>query len=343
MSNIQPDSLTLENIQKLQKVENDLFYNLDANKNTLSLAQKNDIVSKINELVYTRMNLYKGLNSINNSYQNNLVNTGITLDNQILAVNAIEDQLNESKKRLQLIEEEKMNKLRLIEINSYYGKKYKDQVNLLKITTYVFIVIFVLTVFLKVQLIPSGLYYFLFIIIVFLYIVVCFHRILKMYNRDNMNYDEYNWKFDSKKAPKPPTSDISMKIDPWAIKTPSFNYCVGELCCSDNTTWDGTKGVCVVNSIAASSAAPVSIDTPNDSSTDILFSVDKLIATETSAPDATDTPSATIDNFDTISNSRKNGGCNPDVLNIFERPGYTTTNSSPDVSLGRGKFQPYNV
>ena len=323
MSTIQPDNLTLQNIRELQRIEKELFNKLKTDRNNLTLAEKNDIVNKINELVNSRINLYKGLNTMNDAYTKNLNNSSTTLDNQVFAVKTIENQLNESKKRLQLIEEEKINKLRIVEINTFYGKKYKDQVDLLKIITYVFIVISILTVFLKVGVLPLNLYYFLFIIIVFLFFVVSFNKILKMYNRDNMNYDEFNWKFDSKKAPKPPASDASMNVDPWSIKIPHFNpyimSCVGQECCSNETVWDSSSGLCIYNT----SALPATDSSNNDM--DALFG-------------DMDTNEESEDTIEFFENYKKKKD-----IEIFESQGYNTQNMRPDARYSTEAVKAYNI
>ena len=47
----------------------------------------------------------------------------------------IENELNNAKKTLGALEEEKINSLRMVEINKYYGKRYGAQADLMKTTT----------------------------------------------------------------------------------------------------------------------------------------------------------------------------------------------------------------
>jgi hypothetical protein len=47
------------------------------------------------------------------SYQQNLQTTNNTMQEQMLAIDIVETELNEAKRRLNLLEEQKYNKLRL--------------------------------------------------------------------------------------------------------------------------------------------------------------------------------------------------------------------------------------
>ena len=118
----QTNEQILNDIQTLQTMEQQLFSNLENNPN-LTTQQQQEIVQKMNQLSNMRINLYQTLSGVNNYYQNALNSSQGTLKEQTVAIYIVENELNSAKKRLEALDVEKMNKIRLVEINNYYGDK----------------------------------------------------------------------------------------------------------------------------------------------------------------------------------------------------------------------------
>jgi hypothetical protein len=125
---------TVSNIKNLQEAELQLFVNLEkgiADK-SISLDNQKSIIQKINEISQMRINLYKNLNGQTGFYSDNITSSMGTLQQQKQTLYIVENELNEAKRRLVLIEEDKNNKLRLVEINTYYGDRYSDYAEMMK-------------------------------------------------------------------------------------------------------------------------------------------------------------------------------------------------------------------
>jgi hypothetical protein len=139
---------TLIDIQSLQAIEKELYANLEKNngKDVLTPDEKTQIINKINEISQMRINLYATLKNNYSFYQKNVSSSRNTLQEQTQAVNIVEQELNESKKKLQLLEDEKYNKLRLVEINTYYGKTYNAYAAIMKIIVAVCIPVLILAI-----------------------------------------------------------------------------------------------------------------------------------------------------------------------------------------------------
>ncbi len=71
---------------------------------------QNSIVKKINEISQIRINLYKNLNGQTGFYSDNITSSMGTLQQQKQSLYIVESELNEAKRRLALIEEDKNNK-----------------------------------------------------------------------------------------------------------------------------------------------------------------------------------------------------------------------------------------
>jgi hypothetical protein len=141
--NSQSNQDILDDIQSLQQLEQDLFNSLETNT-TLTSDQQTNIVERMNQLSIMRINLYKTLEGLNNTYQNSLSSSVETLQDQTSAIKVVEEELNNSKKRLEFLEAKKNNKIRLVEINDYYADKYSEHSTLMKIVTFTLIPIVIL-------------------------------------------------------------------------------------------------------------------------------------------------------------------------------------------------------
>ena len=242
-------------IQNLQSVETDLFNNLEtgiANK-TLTADQQTALVEQINKVSSMRESLYQGLYTSQNYYRNTASNVGGILQNQINALDVVENQMDAAKARLKIIEEEKNNKLRLVEINTYYGEKYEDHTSIMKTIIYFCIPIIILAILANSNILPHSLYVLLFVIIVVAALVVVGRKIIDSLSRDNMNYQEYAW---GNGPPVTPAIDTSnpFGVDPW---TGQGLTCVAQECCDTGFTYvPSPTNKCIANASLPANIKP---------------------------------------------------------------------------------------
>ena len=230
----------LQNIQLLQNAELELLNDLENNPQFTS-QQKQKILQKIQQLTDIRSGLYVTLSDLNSFYKTALTSSTGTLQQQTAAINIVETELNRTKKRLQYLETEKNNKIRLVEINEYYGDKYAEHTNLMKIVIFTLIPIIILTIIYNTGFLPSRIYYILFIIIGIVGSIYFWNTYASIITRDNMNYDAYNWSFDPKTAPK--GDGTISKVDPWIGG--KIGTCLGEECCQTDQVYDTNLYQCV--------------------------------------------------------------------------------------------------
>lgn len=253
LPNIQENNTQILNdIQSLQTIEQQLFSSLEENTG-LTSDQQQKLVEKINDISKMRINLYKTLNSVNNFFQDALVNSKGTLTEQTNAIDIVEKELNSSKQRLKALEEEKNNKIRLVEINNYYGEKYVEHASLMKIIIIMLIPILILGILTNKGILPGNIYFILIIIISIIGGIYIWKVLMSIMTRDNMNYEQYNWYFNPESAPTSTTVDDT---DPWASTSSSstFGTCVGDACCSDGLVYDSSNNVCTTDTSSNSNS-----------------------------------------------------------------------------------------
>jgi hypothetical protein len=247
---------TLTDIQGLQSVEKELFNQLNSglSDGTLTPEKKNDIITKINEISQMRVNLYKNMNSVSSFYSSNVASSNAVLAEQTIAVGIIEQELNEAKKRLTQLEDDSNQKMRMVQINNYYGDKYSTSVDILKSLLLFCIPILFFTVLFRAEVIPNTVYNVILIVILVWGVIYVGRKIVDASFRDNMNYQEYAWEFDKTTAPAlDQTFSTQGNMDPWAAT--SSITCLGSNCCYDGTTYVESLNQCVPKDVATSLAA----------------------------------------------------------------------------------------
>lgn len=233
----------LNDIQSLQDTEQKLFNSLESNT-LLTTKQQKKIVDQINKISEMRLNLYKTLGGVNQFYQNILYNAKNVSNQQKQVIRVVENQLNESKKKLNYLKKEQNNKIRLIQINDYYGQKYSEHASLMKYIIYMLLPIIILCFLYNFGLLPSSLFYILIVIISVVGSIYIITKLVSIWNRDNMNYQAYNWTFNKKGAPS--TTNKSFSGNPWLSSNFNLGTCIGNACCSPGTLYDTTVNKCIL-------------------------------------------------------------------------------------------------
>lgn len=223
-------------IKQLQDTETNTFKELEGGSGTtvLTTEQKATLVNQINDLSATRENLYKTLRENQAFYTNNLNSAQRTLVQQTDALEVVERELNRAKKRVDLINEERINRLRLVEINRYYGDKYKHHTLILKYITFLFAVLLVLIMVNNTGMLPPMVFKILLVIILAIGVYIIIKELYDAYARDNMVYEQYNW---AKLVP-------GLEHPGDLAGTTIFNTgdakdgsCEAQDCCDDGFTW----------------------------------------------------------------------------------------------------------
>jgi hypothetical protein len=246
MSNSNPETMLFQEknqelsayIEQLSKAQQDLTI---AITNTSDQTEQARLSTNLVLIQESRSNLMNALSSINSYYTHNLVGSSQTLEQQTNAVAIIDKEMQIAKKRLAYINEQKENKLRVVEINQYYGSSYAEWTYLVQI---LILTIVAFMIVLKLNKSFSGIPQAVFSITMFLIGAVSLYYIvnvlISIYSRDSMVYDQYNWNFNASNAPK---IDTGVKTKN-PFKLPTLTTCIGSDCCLDPLDWNATEGKC---------------------------------------------------------------------------------------------------
>ena len=258
---------TIQNIKDLQELEKTLYAQLEnsaSSSNPPSLEQQEKAIQRINELSKMRATLFGNLQDSYSMNQYQVAQTRNNLVDELTNVKIIEGELNNSKKQMNALKKEKINNLRMVEINTYFGKRYEAHANIMKIIIFACIPIIIITVLNKKNIISENITNALVAIIIVIFIITMWYKITDILFRDNMDFDQIKFPFNPKNVDldNSDSSNIVNLPDPLDMGI----ECVGDSCCSDNMVYDSDNNVCVFKKTDTSSDSNTENFTNSDTS-----------------------------------------------------------------------------
>jgi hypothetical protein len=145
------------------------------------------------------------------------------------------------------IDQQNTDKMRKIEINTYYDKAYKEYVNILKVIIFACVILVPIVIANKNSLLPNSITNFLVVVIIFLTVIYIITKFVDIYMRDNKDFDKIRIPYDREAAILQKNGTIVRKNNLLS----SFSLtCIGADCCPDPSSgmiYDPVKNRCVAN------------------------------------------------------------------------------------------------
>ena len=241
--------------------------------------------------------------------------------------------LAENKAKMEAIESQKVDTLRLVEVNTYYSEYYATYKNLMLTIIFICVPIIILASLTRSGVIPQGLFGLLVAIIMIIGIVVLGRQIIDLSNRSNMVWDEYDWEFNTSEAPAATTTSS----DDSSTDGTTTQMCTGEACCYENTTYDASSNMCIPTAMYDQDQEDAASTTSDDASTTSTSSTTSTATAATTTSAATATTTTATETF--ISNILGKYAWNSNDRNTTYLKHNTPKSSMPNTGLGGS---PYN-
>ena len=271
---------SLKEIAEISSIIQDLYKQLEqalSNPN-ITTNESNNIIQNIETLSNVKKILVDNYIRTNRNAQQSTIAEEIAYNETQQAMKAIQLEIEASKNKIAMLDQEKYNRLRLIEINNYYGLQYKNNKRII-IFVIIVSVLFLITIILKNKGIISPNIFYYINIVLFVFSIITFIGLLRnAFMRNNMNYDEYNFPFNygSVVSDYPISTSSSSSSSSSSSNTSGNNYlgvqCVGSSCCGPNQYFDSSTNTCMNGTPTSSgSGSGTGIDS---SSNGLLYIVD---------------------------------------------------------------------
>lgn len=244
----------LANIDRLQKLEKDLYAVLEAETAVSgNVGNYEEIIEKINDLAATRMSLFQTLGSMHETVQNSVSSARKDLVDRKTMAGVVESELQEARSHLNDLTQIKDEQLRMVEINNYFGQRYKAQSSLMRLVIYICIPLLGLGIVSKLHLLPDPVINYSTGTVLAIGIYLLVRRIWDLSVRNNMNFNEYEFGAGSDPAKLNPTvweynkKHLFANLNLSKIIGAVGIDCYGDACCTLNTHYDDELKQCVIN------------------------------------------------------------------------------------------------
>lgn len=238
----------LENIKRLQSMESELYGELQSKTAAnADVKEQEAIVDKINRLSQIRTSMFKDLTYIYGNVQSRLANKREDVVDKLTVAGIIEKELDNTKQNLNSLKSERNNKLRMVEINTYYEKQYNAHTEVMIIILQTFVPILGLAILRQKNIVPRYVLNTIIVLIAAIGTAILAMKIFDLSRRNNMDYDKYDWPSMTSNGtlkeytaiPKPMGDDYTL---------PELGGCIGVNCCAEGTYYDTSINQCLVNS-----------------------------------------------------------------------------------------------
>ena len=282
-SHLSNNEKIIENIQKLQNMEKQLYSNLETLPHTTNSIEKSKIVDKINMMSDSRIHLYQTLLSTHGLIKNTVTSEKEDVKDKMQLITTYEKQLDEMKNEMNNQKNLNINNLRLTEINTYYSQKYNAYFSLFKMIA-LFCIILIVVIFLRQRYIISPrIANVLAIIIIIGGSIYTIPKIFDLSARNNLVFDEYD--FQLKPGTQGTTTNsngsgislmelglenIDEKSKKYAedLKLIASGDCVGPHCCTaSGLKYDDKTNSCILEGFVSNKGEPLIGAPLNDNST----------------------------------------------------------------------------
>ena len=228
----------LQSVLQLQDAQREY---LNEYANTYDENERKKIMDKMKKNEALRTNLLDSSSNVNVVAKTISYTEDVEKKNLELLVQFAETELADIKDRMDVAQRNHAGKQRMIELNTYYGKRFMAQAGVMKIFIYMCIPVLILAVLANMGLLPNYIAGFIIIVIVVIGIVYIYSAVNDINRRDNVNFDEYEWEFDP--------SRVGTIVNPNygsadATGTNGIG-CYNGNCCGGSTKWNPATLQCM--------------------------------------------------------------------------------------------------
>jgi uncharacterized membrane protein YqaE (UPF0057 family) len=236
----------MDQLRQMQSEEESLYELLQDSKTPAK--EKDDIIKRMNELSQQRIKLYHIVKDMHDDTDNGAKERKENLKAQLEAARIIEERLNETKRRANATKAVRGQQLRVVSINTYYGKKYQAYARIMRIIVFTCLPILAVYKAAEKGLVGDMIVNVVLMIALFFGGIGLFRSIADYTTRDPMNFDQYVWTFNADAAPTADETREEKADDIWnwdnGAKAAASPMCVGVACCAEGMAYNEDLNQC---------------------------------------------------------------------------------------------------
>lgn len=198
-------------------------------------------------------NLVSDLQLVRNTQASNAIGEFVIKKDNIFT-NVLTDYLLNDEKQNTMegvynkIDQQNVDKMRNIEINTYYDKAYKEYIGILKVIILACVILVPIVIANKNSLLPSRITNLLVLIVITLTIGYIIYKFYDIYMRDNRDFDKISIPYDKEAIRMQTAGTLTKKNN---LLSQFGLACIGEDCCPDSSglVYDPVKNRCIAKEV----------------------------------------------------------------------------------------------
>lgn len=232
----------LASVQSLQDAQKDLMHKYAS---ATTPAERTSIASEMDKNEAIRSNLLLSIGSASVVSNQVVANKKDESSNRALLLKVANEELNAARSLMDETKQNQNEKRRMIQLNTYYGKRFMAQAGVMKIFIYMCIPVLILAILANMGFVPNYIAGFLIIAAIVVGLIYIYGAVHDINRRDETNFDEYKWEFDpSRVGPIVHPHRHHKKKD--AAASGATAGCTNDACCSSSTQWNPSTNMCDV-------------------------------------------------------------------------------------------------
>lgn len=244
----------LNNIQKLQATEKQLHSELNSLPPNANFQRQQSVLNQINTVSAQKIDLFKDLYATSTVLHEDITRGNDDLAARLELAKMVEQQLNDSKRRLQKSHNINVNNLRLTEINHYFSNRYRAFYFVFLNIILVCVALVIIATLRRRYILSSKVSNLVASVVIVVGLYFILPAMMDIGDRNNLVFSEYDFPFDPQADSNPGHSegDAENAISSWSskemneLKLLSAGECLGPECCkAPGLVYDEKHEVCV--------------------------------------------------------------------------------------------------
>lgn len=250
----------LSNIQNLQAAQKSLHTQLSKLPPNQSTERQKLLIIQIDNINAQKVDLFKNLHGLQSVMQHDVDTSKDDIQAKVQLTNLMEEQLQNSRRRIEQARNQNINNLRMTEINDYYTGKYSLYLIIFRYIIYTCIVLLFIALLRQRfgDIISPRISYLLAFIVIIVGGFFIISSILDLNSRNNLVINEFDWQVKASeesngshnKNPEGTGGTWVNAADQFKqdIKLLKLGDCLGADCCKgDGLAWDSTNLLCKID------------------------------------------------------------------------------------------------
>jgi len=233
----------LTSVQSLHDAQKGLMHKYTS---ATTPADQKRIMDEMDKNEAIRSNLLRSVGTTTVVSNQLVANKQDEANNRKLLLNVANEEVNAARMLMEDAKTSQSEKERMIQLNTYYGKRFMAQSGVMKIFIYMCVPVLILAILANMGFLPNYIAGFLIIAAIVVGLIYIYYAMDDINRRDETNFDEYKWEFDPSRVGPIDHPHHHHKKKKDSAGAGATAGCMNEACCASKNQWNPSTNKCDV-------------------------------------------------------------------------------------------------